>query len=119
MPPARGTDTGSLRCSFCGKTQEESGNLISSPSDYPSAYICAECIEVCMTIIEDQRADANRASGFVQPEPQHPLLSDSRASELMDCLTEWILQESLGQPAFEQLNRLRDLASRMLQERRR
>jgi len=31
-----------LRCSFCHKTQEQVEKLISSPSDYPRAYICNE-----------------------------------------------------------------------------
>ncbi|MBV9940244.1 MAG: hypothetical protein JO150_17185, partial [Acidobacteriaceae bacterium] len=36
----------SLRCSFCHKSQDVVGKLISSPSDYPRAYICDECIAV-------------------------------------------------------------------------
>lgn len=42
-----------LRCSFCHKTQDVVGKLISSPSDYPRAYICDECIAVCNSILED------------------------------------------------------------------
>jgi ATP-dependent Clp protease ATP-binding subunit ClpX len=30
--------------------------LISSPSDYPRAYICDECVAVCNSILEDDRA---------------------------------------------------------------
>jgi len=44
-----------LRCSFCQKTQEVVGKLVSSPSDYPRAYICNECIAVCYSILEDDR----------------------------------------------------------------
>jgi len=29
------------------------GKLVSSPSDYPRAYICPECIAVCYAILED------------------------------------------------------------------
>ncbi|HEY2232785.1 MAG TPA: ClpX C4-type zinc finger protein, partial [Candidatus Angelobacter sp.] len=29
-----------LRCSFCHKSQDAVAKLISSPSDYPRAYIC-------------------------------------------------------------------------------
>jgi len=32
--------------------------LISSPSDYPRAYICDECVAVCNSILEDDRGDA-------------------------------------------------------------
>jgi ATP-dependent Clp protease ATP-binding subunit ClpX len=46
-----------LRCSFCHKSQDVVGKLISSPSDYPRAYICDECIAVCNSILEDDRAD--------------------------------------------------------------
>jgi ATP-dependent Clp protease ATP-binding subunit ClpX len=45
----------SLCCSFCHKAQGAVGKLISSPSDYPQAYICDECISVCNAIIEDDR----------------------------------------------------------------
>ena len=33
------------------------GKLISSPSDYPRAYICDECIEVCSRILDDDKAE--------------------------------------------------------------
>jgi ATP-dependent Clp protease ATP-binding subunit ClpX len=32
--------------------------LISSPSDYPRAYICDECVAVCNSILEDDRSEA-------------------------------------------------------------
>ena len=44
-----------LRCSFCHKSQDVVGKLISSPSDYPRAYICDECIAVCNSILEDDK----------------------------------------------------------------
>ncbi|MDZ4803033.1 MAG: ATP-dependent Clp protease ATP-binding subunit ClpX [Bryobacteraceae bacterium] len=47
----------SLRCSFCHKSQDVVGKLISSPSDYPRAYICDECIAVCNSILEDDRQE--------------------------------------------------------------
>lgn len=46
-----------LRCSFCHKSQDVVGKLISSPSDYPRAYICDECIAVCNSILEDDKVD--------------------------------------------------------------
>jgi ATP-dependent Clp protease ATP-binding subunit ClpX len=51
-----GTDE-TLRCSFCHKSQDVVGKLISSPSDYPRAYICDECIAVCNSILEDDKVD--------------------------------------------------------------
>ncbi len=44
-----------LRCSFCHKSQDAVAKLISSPSDYPRAYICDECVQVCNSILEDDR----------------------------------------------------------------
>jgi ATP-dependent Clp protease ATP-binding subunit ClpX len=46
-----------LRCSFCHKSQDAVAKLISSPSDYPRAYICDECVAVCNSILEDDRAE--------------------------------------------------------------
>jgi ATP-dependent Clp protease ATP-binding subunit ClpX len=57
MKTSRGTDE-SLRCSFCHKSQDAVAKLISSPSDYPRAYICDECVAVCNSILEDDRSEA-------------------------------------------------------------
>ena len=46
-----------LRCSFCHKTQEQVEKLISSPSDYPRAYVCNECVSVCQQILEDEKRE--------------------------------------------------------------
>ena len=46
-----------LRCSFCHKSQDAVAKLISSPSDYPRAYICDECVAVCNSILEDDRGE--------------------------------------------------------------
>ncbi len=48
-----------LRCSFCHKSQDAVAKLISSPSDYPRAYICDECVAVCNSILEDDRTEAH------------------------------------------------------------
>jgi ATP-dependent Clp protease ATP-binding subunit ClpX len=50
----RGSDE-PLRCSFCHKSQDVVGKLISAPSHYPEARICDECIAVCNSILEDDR----------------------------------------------------------------
>ncbi|MGL4343918.1 MAG: ATP-dependent Clp protease ATP-binding subunit ClpX [Cellulosilyticaceae bacterium] len=43
-------DTTKLRCSFCGKSQEQVRRLIAGPQ----VYICDECIELCSEIIEEE-----------------------------------------------------------------
>lgn len=63
-----GTDE-TLRCSFCHKSQDVVGKLISSPSDYPRAYICDECIAVCNSILEDDKADQPSAAAGKLPKP--------------------------------------------------
>ncbi len=43
-------DVDGLRCSFCGKSQDEVKKLIAGPA----VYICDECIELCIEIIEEE-----------------------------------------------------------------
>jgi ATP-dependent Clp protease ATP-binding subunit ClpX len=60
-----------LRCSFCHKAQDAVAKLISSPSDYPRAYICDECVAVCNSILEDDRSATPPSSVPTQlPKPQ-------------------------------------------------
>jgi len=58
-----------LRCSFCHKSQDVVGKLISSPSDYPRAYICDECIAVCNSILEDDKSEQPTTSPNKLPKP--------------------------------------------------
>ena len=59
-----------LRCSFCHKSQDAVAKLISSPSDYPRAYICDECVAVCNSILEDDRSEAQTTASPNQlPKP--------------------------------------------------
>jgi ATP-dependent Clp protease ATP-binding subunit ClpX len=70
MKTSRGSDE-SLRCSFCHKSQDAVAKLISSPSDYPRAYICDECVAVCNSILEDDRSEAAPGAPPAQlPKPQ-------------------------------------------------
>ena len=70
MKNRSGTDE-ILRCSFCHKSQDAVAKLISSPSDYPRAYICDECVAVCNSILEDDRTTTPESSTPNQlPKPQ-------------------------------------------------
>ncbi len=70
MKTSRGSDE-SLRCSFCHKSQDAVAKLISSPSDYPRAYICDECVAVCNSILEDDRSEAQPGAAPAHlPKPQ-------------------------------------------------
>lgn len=69
-PPAGGNNTGTLYCSFCGKSQREVKKLIAGPS----VYICDECIDLCNDIIHEDTAKENPAakkgSGLELPKPE-------------------------------------------------
>jgi ATP-dependent Clp protease ATP-binding subunit ClpX len=69
MKTSRGPEE-SLRCSFCHKSQDAVAKLISSPSDYPRAYICDECVAVCNSILEDDKGDSQPGAAPAQlPKP--------------------------------------------------
>ncbi|MFP5212102.1 MAG: ATP-dependent Clp protease ATP-binding subunit ClpX, partial [Acidobacteriota bacterium] len=56
---------GELRCSFCGKSQDEVKKLIAGPT----VYICDECVELCNDIIaeEYEREESTRATQIPKP----------------------------------------------------
>ncbi|HHW41180.1 MAG TPA: ATP-dependent Clp protease ATP-binding subunit ClpX [Syntrophomonadaceae bacterium] len=45
-----GDEKGQLKCSFCGKLQDQVKKLVAGPG----VYICDECIELCNEIIEEE-----------------------------------------------------------------
>lgn len=65
MARKRDDRTGELRCSFCGKGQDEVKKLIAGPT----VYICDECVELCNDIIaeEYEREEAARATMIPKP----------------------------------------------------
>lgn len=48
-----GDEKGQLKCSFCGKSQDQVRKLVAGPG----VYICDECIELCNEIIEEELSD--------------------------------------------------------------
>jgi ATP-dependent Clp protease ATP-binding subunit ClpX len=46
-------EKGQLKCSFCGKVQDQVKRLIAGPG----VYICDECIELCSEIIDEELGD--------------------------------------------------------------
>ncbi len=55
-----------LRCSFCGKSQNEVKKLIAGPS----VYICNECIDICNEIINDDEQTETANVRSTLPKPQ-------------------------------------------------
>lgn len=59
-------DKNQLKCSFCGKTQEQVKKLVAGPG----VYICDECIELCNEIIEEELHDDVGADIGEIPKPK-------------------------------------------------
>jgi ATP-dependent Clp protease ATP-binding subunit ClpX len=67
MAPTKNYDS-HLKCSFCGKSQEQVRKLIAGPG----VYICDECVELCNEILDEELLDPNGPSGHppTKPDPQ-------------------------------------------------
>ena len=59
-------DKGQLKCSFCGKMQEQVRKLVAGPG----VYICDECIELCNEIIEEEIGEDAEFNLVDLPKPQ-------------------------------------------------
>ncbi len=59
-------EKGQLKCSFCGKNQEQVRKLVAGPG----VYICDECIELCNEIIEEEIGDETELGYVDLPKPQ-------------------------------------------------
>jgi ATP-dependent Clp protease ATP-binding subunit ClpX len=66
-----------LRCSFCGKSQNEVKKLIAGPT----VYICNECIDICNEIITDDQQAESVATRPPLPKP----------SEIKSFLDEYVI----------------------------
>ena len=44
-------DDSILKCSFCGKSQDQVKKLIAGPE---GVYICDECVELCNQILDEE-----------------------------------------------------------------
>ena len=75
-----GKNDGKIRCSFCGKTQDQVNRLISGPN---GAFICDECIDICAEILEEEgveghedKSSAKDDINLVTPEELKAFLDD-------------------------------------------
>ena len=55
-----------VRCSFCGRTEEEAGPLLGAGG----AYICKSCVEVCNGIIREREHEQKKTAKFTLLKPQ-------------------------------------------------
>ena len=74
-----------IRCTFCGKAQEEVQRIIAGPG----VYICNECVELCHEIIEEDNETAPVAMDEV-PKPQ----------EILDTLNEYVIGQQAAKRAL-------------------
>ena len=67
-----------LKCSFCGKSQEQVRKLIAGPG----VYICDECVDLCNEILDEELIEHNTSSAATapasRPEPPAPKPSAAR-----------------------------------------
>lgn len=75
-------DTKQLKCSFCGKAQEQVRRLVAGPG----VYICNECIELCKEIIEEDYQDASTFEMGDIPKP----------AEIVAALDEYVIGQPLA-----------------------
>ena len=61
-----GDEKGQLKCSFCGKSQEQVRKLVAGPG----VYICDECIELCNEIIEEEFSEDSEVELKDVPKPK-------------------------------------------------
>ena len=66
-----------IRCSFCGKTQEQVHKLIAGPS---GTYICDECVAICADIIDEEddnsSNEGNLDINLLKPEEINDFLNE-------------------------------------------
>ncbi|MGM9923570.1 MAG: ATP-dependent protease ATP-binding subunit ClpX [Bacillus sp. (in: firmicutes)] len=73
-------EKGHLKCSFCGKTQEQVRKLVAGPG----VYICDECIELCTEIVEEELGTEEEVEFKDVPKPH----------EIREILDEYVIGQS-------------------------
>ncbi|GEL13070.1 ATP-dependent protease ATP-binding protein ClpX [Lapidilactobacillus concavus DSM 17758] len=78
--------SGTVKCSFCGKTQDQVKKIIAGPG----VYICNECIDLCKDILDDElRADVVEQNVKV-PKPR----------KILDFLNEYVIGQDNAKRAL-------------------
>lgn len=67
-----------VKCSFCGKTQDQVKRLIAGPNDI---YICNECVNLCETIISEEMETEVNGDGVLLSKPR----------EIKDILDQYVI----------------------------
>jgi ATP-dependent Clp protease ATP-binding subunit ClpX len=67
-----------LKCSFCGKSQEQVRKLIAGPG----VYICDECVDLCNEILDEELFDAGTTAPQPSPRREQTERSRTRSSQI-------------------------------------
>ena len=79
-------DEENLKCSFCGKDQDQVKKLVAGSG----VYICNECIELCLEIVEEELAQNSSEELTELPTPK----------EIMDHLNEYVIGQEKAKKAL-------------------
>lgn len=79
-------EKGQLKCSFCGKSQEQVRKLVAGPG----VYICDECIELCNEIVEEELGVEEEVEFKDIPKPQ----------EIRNILDEYVIGQDRAKRAL-------------------
>ncbi|ASA97780.1 MULTISPECIES: ATP-dependent protease ATP-binding subunit ClpX [Anoxybacillus] len=79
-------EKGQLKCSFCGKTQEQVRKLVAGPG----VYICDECIELCTEIVQEELGSEEEVEFKDVPKPK----------EIREILDEYVIGQDEAKKAL-------------------
>jgi len=101
---ARYDDKKQVKCSFCGKTQEQVNRIVAGPG----VYICNECIELCSEIIEEEYDDIP---------VEQPLDEIPKPKEIKRILDEYVIgqekaKKTLAVAVYNHYKRIRSQGTR-------
>jgi ATP-dependent Clp protease ATP-binding subunit ClpX len=78
-------DKKQLKCSFCGKSQDEVKRLVAGPN----VYICNDCIELCIDILREEEEEYARENRIYGGDPGK--LYVPKPQEIFDALSEYVI----------------------------
>lgn len=81
-----------VRCSFCGKTRNQVTRMIAGPN----VYICNECIELCMEIVNEQRAEEKKGASA----PSRAMSEIPKPKEIVAALNEYVIGQEAAKRAL-------------------
>ncbi len=83
MPKKNETINKGVRCSFCGKSQENAKRIVAGPN----VYICDECIDLCKNIVENEFYEEEQYT--LEQEEKLP-----NPSEIKDILDQYVIGQN-------------------------